>query len=153
MRPPFCRAEAPSDGGLDAGRRETAGDSISGPKEGADGIQFSDSDDSLLPDSLVRILSDPGVLLVGVGIGGDVSRLEKEYPQLRQRGVEGVVCLSEMAKRKVSRFRDLHYLLLWHAFSTNIEPGDLLYTPSMGKRSLVFKSRIAHNTETDTQNE
>lgn len=56
-----------------------------------------------LPDSVVRVLSDPDILLVGVGIGGDVCRLEKEYEQLRACGVKGVRDLSEMAKRKVWR--------------------------------------------------
>lgn len=56
---------------------------------------------SFLPASLVRVLSDPGVLLAGVGIGGDVCRLEKEYEQLRACGVKGIVDLSEVAKRKV----------------------------------------------------
>lgn len=55
----------------------------------------------VLPNSLIRVLSDPGVLLVGVGIGGDVGRLEREYEQLRGRVVKGSVDLSEMAKRKV----------------------------------------------------
>eukprot|EP00903_Cladosiphon_okamuranus_P013350 g12442.t2 len=54
-----------------------------------------------LPESLVRVLSDPGILLAGVGVGGDVNRLEKEYEQLRASGVGGVVDLSEVAKRKV----------------------------------------------------
>lgn len=98
MRPP----SSSNAGGPHVRAQETAGDFIARPREGGDKIQFSGSDDYLLPDSLIRILSDPGVLLVGVGIGGDVSRLEMEYPQLRQRGVKGVVCLSEMAKRKVT---------------------------------------------------
>ncbi|CAM9217823.1 unnamed protein product [Scytosiphon promiscuus] len=54
-----------------------------------------------LPDSLVRVLTNPGILLAGVGVGGDVSRLEREYEQLRVGGVNGVVDLSELAKRKV----------------------------------------------------
>ncbi|CAM9408778.1 unnamed protein product, partial [Pylaiella littoralis] len=54
-----------------------------------------------LPDSLVRVLLNPDILLVGVGVGGDVSRLEREYEQLRASGVRGVVDLSEVAKRKV----------------------------------------------------
>lgn len=58
-----------------------------------------------LPDSLVRVLLNPDILLVGVGVGGDVSRLEREYEQLRASGVRGVVDLSEVAKRKV-RVRD-----------------------------------------------
>lgn len=56
-----------------------------------------------LPDSLVRVLSNPAILLAGVGVGGDVSRLEREYEQLRASGVRGVVDLSEVAKRKVRR--------------------------------------------------
>lgn len=106
MRPP----SSSNDGGPDARTPETAGDFLAGPREESDNVQFSGSDNYLLPDSLVRILSDPGVLLVGVGIGGDVSRLEKEYPQLRQRGVGGVVCLSEIAKRKVKG--DVHFVSL-----------------------------------------
>ncbi|CAM9529753.1 unnamed protein product [Ectocarpus sp. 6 AP-2014] len=56
-----------------------------------------------LPDSLVRVLSNPAILLAGVGVGGDVNRLEREYDQLRVcGGVGGVVDLSEVAKRKVA---------------------------------------------------
>ncbi|CAN0250201.1 unnamed protein product [Ectocarpus sp. 12 AP-2014] len=56
-----------------------------------------------LPDSLVRVLSNPAILLAGVGVGGDVNRLEREYDQLRAGGgVGGVVDLSEVAKRKVA---------------------------------------------------
>ncbi|CAM9208966.1 unnamed protein product [Ectocarpus sp. 4 AP-2014] len=56
-----------------------------------------------LPDSLVRVLSNPSILLAGVGVGGDVNRLEREYDQLRAGGgVGGVVDLSEVAKRKVA---------------------------------------------------
>lgn len=59
-------------------------------------------DGFVLPDSLVRVLSDPGIVLAGVSIGGDVSRLEREYAQLREcGGVNGIVELSELAKRKV----------------------------------------------------
>ena len=54
-----------------------------------------------LPESLARLLSDPGILLAGVGVGGDVNRLEGEYEQLRASGIGGVVDLSEVAKRKV----------------------------------------------------
>ncbi|CAN0168158.1 unnamed protein product, partial [Ectocarpus sp. 13 AM-2016] len=55
-----------------------------------------------LPDSLVRVLSNPTILLAGVGVGGDVNRLEREYDQLRAGGgVRGVMDLSEIAKRKV----------------------------------------------------
>lgn len=57
-----------------------------------------------LPESLVRVLSDPGVLLAGVGVNGDVCRLEKEYQQLRTCGVNGVVDLSQMANMKVQQF-------------------------------------------------
>ena len=54
-----------------------------------------------LPESVVRVLSDPGVLLAGVGVNGDVCRLERDYEQLRTCGVNGVVDLSQMANMKV----------------------------------------------------
>lgn len=54
-----------------------------------------------LPESLVRVLSDPRILLAGIGVNGDVCRLEKEYEQLRACGVNGVVDLSLMANMKV----------------------------------------------------
>eukprot|EP00904_Undaria_pinnatifida_P014113 jgi/Undpi1/9832/HiC_scaffold_27.g12286.m1 len=53
-----------------------------------------------LPESLVRVLSDPRILLAGIGVNGDVYRLEKEYEQLRACGVNGVVDLSLMANMK-----------------------------------------------------
>lgn len=56
-----------------------------------------------MPDALVRVLSDPAILLAGVGIGGDVRRLEREYKQLQHSGVKGIVDLSELAKRKLRR--------------------------------------------------
>lgn len=59
-------------------------------------------DEFVLPESLVRVLCDPDILLAGVGIGGDVARLEREYKQLREcGGIKGMVDLSELAKRKV----------------------------------------------------
>ena len=54
-----------------------------------------------LPESLVRVLSDPGILLAGVGVNGDVCRLEREFEQLRASGVNGIVDLSQMANMKV----------------------------------------------------
>lgn len=56
---------------------------------------------ALLPECLVRVLCDPEVLLLGVGVRGDVCRLEKEYEQLQACGIKGVIDLSELAKRKV----------------------------------------------------
>lgn len=61
-----------------------------------------------LPESLVRVLSDPGVLLAGVGVSGDVCRLEKEYGQLRALGVNGVVDLSQMANMKVKVYEYMY---------------------------------------------
>lgn len=87
------RACPPADASSDPSQKKQ------GAEEGAsvagDGVA------GVLPESLVRVLSDPGVLLAGVGIGGDVCRLEREYEQLRRCGVQGVVDLSEIAKRKV----------------------------------------------------
>lgn len=75
------------------------------PKAGKkkEDVKCDEGGECVLPESLVRVLTDPDVLLVGVGVGGDVCRLEKEYEQLRAcGGVQGVVDLSELAKRKVS---------------------------------------------------
>lgn len=55
----------------------------------------------VLPDSLVRVLASPDIVKAGAGIRGDVSKLQKEFQQLREQGLHGVVELSELAKRKV----------------------------------------------------
>lgn len=66
------------------------------------GIQRDCHGPSSIPDSLVRVLSDPEILLVGVGISGDACRLEREYTELRQRRIKGTVDLCELAKTKLS---------------------------------------------------
>ncbi|CAM9386361.1 unnamed protein product [Discosporangium mesarthrocarpum] len=54
----------------------------------------------VLPESLVQVLTDSQILLPGVGVWGDVARLESEYVQLRENRVRGVIDLSEMARQR-----------------------------------------------------
>lgn len=86
-------------------------------------------DDFVLPESLVRVLCDPGILLAGVGIGGDVSRLEREYKQLRERGgMNGLVDLSELAKRKARSFCSFDFVFAPLVFSRCLGAYHLRYS-------------------------
>jgi len=52
------------------------------------------------PPELRALLEDPGVVVVGVGINGDVLKLDREFGV----SVRGVVDLARFAERRFVRF-------------------------------------------------
>lgn len=54
-----------------------------------------------IPSSLYAILEDPTILKTGVGIHGDVSKLQRDY----KLKIQGVVNLSEIANQKLGRWQ------------------------------------------------